>query len=260
MNTQQFTLKLSSNAFRDLKREYEFLVSRFENTPYECPAVLFLDSSNSVLLEDENGTSIAVLDRNSTRLLGDLKRALSRPAEVIDSNQAGCLSSLFYSECNYWIWYKWLLETCKHLDIAVPALFICDKMPSFISNLRGVCFPGGEVPYVTDVFIKLKKGEDMGLCIKTLLHELRHVWQHKCHNDWFSGYASFREEEADDYYRRYVEIDADAFAYLTLQNHGLSYILEDLGLARSKRIRERIAEIASDQPLYLSNLRAVDKP
>lgn len=260
INTKYFNLNLSSHAFHDYRKVYEYLISSYGNTPHDCPAVLLLDSTYSIPLRDEKGLNIAVINRNSPRLLGDLKRTISKPAEVIDSSMTGSISSMISSDCNYWLCYKWLLEICEYLDIAVPALFICEKMPPFIDNLNGVCFPGGEVPYVTDVFMKLEKGMDEALWIKTFLHELRHVWQHKYHNDWFNGYESFGKEGPGAYYSQFVEVDADAFAYKTLENHGVRFILEDLGLERSKLIRKRMAEISAEKPLYLSGLPIPNKP
>jgi outer membrane protein assembly factor BamB len=123
----------------------------------------------------------------------------------------------------------------------MPAFFLSDYLPGY----NGLVSPGGDNPNVSDVFVK--GDNDPVRTLGTMLHELRHVWQHTYHNDWFSGYQSFDKYDSsskDDYYEQYSEIDATAFQYWALHHLGFNFHLEDLG-------EKRILVGLSDQSILL---------
>lgn len=239
---------------KDYRDIYKYLTDRFGSNTEDCPAILLLTSAEPKMFEDRYGDSVIFLDRNAKTLKGDLKRSLSRPSEKIDDELVSKLQTLWNPTCNYGVWYLWLLEIGNALCIDIPAFFICDQMMPGISKLNGVVFPGDDKPFATDIILRVEQN-NTDWSLKTLLHEMRHVWQHKYHSEMFEGYGKYTESSKSTYSLQIAEIDADAYAYWVLAEYGNKYILDDLGEERCAAIQKRMREIAMvEQAPKLSHL------
>lgn len=185
------------------------------------------------------------MNRNSDNILRDLKKTLRRPEEKLTAEEVDQLGVLWNPDLNYSFMYRFVLDVCKYLDVTVPAIFFCSRMMDQFSELRGVVFPGN-APYVTDAFIKAEIS-DMSWCLKRCLHELRHVWQHQFHDDWFLKYYGYTETQKENYSFQQAEIDADAFAYWVMEANGFKWHLEDLGEERESALKKRMQEFSDIQ-------------
>ena len=228
---------------KDFREIYKYLTDRFANDIQNCPAVLFFTEAEVQMFEDSYGDSVIFLDRNSSTLRGDLRRALSRPSEKIDRELAAKLQTVWSPACNYGVLYTWLVEIGNALCVDIPALFLCEQMAPGITELRGAAFPGDDVPFVTDIVIRINK-DQTGYTLKTLLHEMRHVYQHKYYNEMFNGYNKYTVSEKKKYSLQVAEIDADAYAYWVLAENGVMFHMEDLGEEVCTAIKERMLEIS----------------
>lgn len=228
---------------KDFREIYKYLTDRFVNDIQNCPAVLFFTEAEVQMFEDSYGDSVIFLDRNSSTLRGDLRRALSRPSEKIDRELAAKLQTVWSPSCNYGVLYTWLLEIGNSLRVDIPALFLCEQMAPGITELGGAAFPGDDVPFVTDIVIRINQ-DQTGHTLKTLLHEMRHVHQHKYYNEMFNGYNKYAVSEKKKYSLQVAEIDADAYAYWVLAENGVTFHMEDLGEELCTAIKERMLEIS----------------
>ena len=243
-NKQTITISFFDHQEQDFSPVYKRLFEKYESDIDNMPAVLLLDNVSPMIIQNQYGDSCVILDRNSKRLVEDLDAILLKPITKVDNNYIRDLRKFWCPGDVYYVWYTWLMEICTYLQIKAPALFVCYFMPDPLSNLGGAVLPGGEEPYVSDIF--LKSSDNIEMMLKVLLHELRHVWQHKNHNAWFEGYFSYTPDNAEKYYFQKPEMEADAFAYWVLSKNGINFILEDLGEERSKVLREYMAKFDAD--------------
>lgn len=229
---------------QDFTALYNFLLSKYQGRE-DCPALLFLDDCNPSIIKDRNGLEAVILDRNSDNLKREIKNIIRKPGVVTDCK---AFETFWVSDNRYDILYRIVLDICSLLKIPAPAIFLSKRMPSTLKNgmeARGLSYPGDK-PYTTDIFVKGTM--DSPSIIKTLSHELRHAWQHKYHNDWFDDYST--EKSGNEYALQKAEIDADAFAYLYLEQYGMHYILSDLGETIFKALSKRMDEIR-EQKLFV---------
>ena len=231
--------EISRHKLRNCKPLYEELISTY-NGAQNCPAICFKHSGDPVMLQNKYGDKLILLSRNTKTPRRDLKQVInSRHVIPISSLQEQQLNAVWCSAYFYGPWYKTLLALCDYLKIDVPAFYIAAEMPLFAVNLSGAVFPGGDIPYSTDIFVRDQ--DQPFFLLKTLIHELRHVWQHTYHNEMFIGYSSYnRISDQDAYWKQPSEIDADAFAYWVLEKNGVSFILEDLGLERCRELHTQM--------------------
>ena len=232
---------LNTHKFHNYKPLYEELISAYSGMP-NCPAICFKHSGEPVMLQNKYGDKLILLSRNTKTPRRDLKQVInSRHVIPISSLQEQQLNAVWCSAYFYGPWYKTLLALCDYLKIDVPAFYIAAEMPLFAVNLSGAVFPGGDIPYSTDIFVRDQ--DQPFFLLKTLIHELRHVWQHTNHNEMFIGYSSYNSiSDQDAYWKQPSEIDADAFAYWVLEKNGVSFILEDLGQERCRELRTQMQE------------------
>lgn len=243
MSAVKFEFKPLTHTQKDYREVYKYLTNRFWNNTQDCPAVLLLTSATPQMFENFYGDRVIFLNRNSNALRGDLRRSLIRPSEKIDLEMGVELETLWSPNCNYGVWYSWLLEIGNALRVDIPALFLCDHMMPGITELRGAVFPGDAFPFATDIIILVEQ-DHTDQSLKTLLHEMRHIWQHKYHNEMFEEYYKYTVTAKDTYSLQIAEIDADAYAYWVLAENGTKYILEDLGEERCAAIKKRMLEIS----------------
>ena len=243
-------VNIDSHEQQNFTALYEKLLSKFADDS-NCPAIILLDDTEPMICRNSFGDSVLFLNRNSDTLLRDFKKTISKKEIIISEKNEMQLETFWSPECNYGIWYNWIWKVCKYLEIDMPAIYIVDRMPDAFSNLSGVVLPGNR-PYATDIFIRLDN--NIADTVKTCIHELRHVWQYKYHDDWFDDYHAFIPENREAYYMQTAEIDADAFAYWVLESNGIRFHLEDLGLTRSKALRERMGFFREMKQLKLNHL------
>lgn len=226
---------------QDFTALYNFLLSKYQGRE-DCPALLLLDNCNPSIIKDCNGLEAVILDRNSDNHKREIKNIIRKPGVVTDSK---AFETFWLSDNRYDILYRLLLDICSLLKIPAPAVFFPERMPSTLKNgmeARGLSYPGDK-PYTTDIFVRGTM--DSPSIIKTLSHELRHAWQHKYHNDWFDDYTT--EKSGNEYALQKAEIDADAFAYLFMEQYGVKYKLSNLGEKVYKALLIRMAEIRDER-------------
>ena len=225
---------------------YKWLLARYASEE-DCPALLLVDTPVRLFLQTEYGGKVILLDKNAGERVNNLKKIHSMKEQKIEKKIHAMLPSLWSPVYNYKVIYTWYLKICQHLHTPMPAFFLSDYLPGY----NGLVSPGGDNPNVSDVFVK--GDDDPVRTLGTMLHELRHVWQHTYHNDWFSGYQSFDKYDSsikDDYYEQYSEIDATAFQYWALHHLGFNIHLEDLGAKRCSVISARMEELQkTEKPL-----------
>lgn len=258
METIELKLDLKNHEQKDFSSVYKILVD-WSEARGDCPALLLLDDVPPMIIRYDEDSSIVILNRTSCRIERDLKKVLRKSEEKVEQNLFEKLKEVWHPSLAYKVWYRWLLEICSYLKIETPAVYFTKKKLGWFGSLNGTVFPGGDKPYATDVFITVDENNIL-YAVKILLHELRHVWQHKYHNDMFDGYFSFKRENSEQYYMQKAEIDADAFAYWVLEENGVKFILEDLGEKRCIKLREQMEHYrnAGEKAPVLFNLQKND--
>ncbi len=222
---------------QDFAELYRFLVRKYEG--YEdCPALLLLDECVPKILCDENGYEAVILNRASDDLKRDLKNIIRKPGVLTNVDT---FDTIWCPETCYRNIYNLVLDICNLLKIPAPAVFMSKKMPKIegiSKTVGGMAIPGDDL--VTDVIVQNTMDTE-GRIVKALAHELRHVWQHKYHNSWFDDYSA--KKRGEEYALQKAEVDAEAFAYLYMEQYGNYYILSDLGETIYKALSKRMDEI-----------------
>lgn len=248
-NRQRITVSFCDHTEKDFTKVYKKLLDNYADKTQTCPALLLLDKVDPMIVQSPDGDQAVILNRNSDRLLGDLKKILRKQELQLDRDALGGLYTFWCPEYHYYTWYTWLLQICEYLQISAPGFFICTTMPGALSYLRGAVLPGGSASYVSDLFLKASNNPLMGL--QVLLHELRHCWQHKYHPDWFEDYFSYTPDNAVNYFNQKVELDADAFSFWVLSTHGITFALDDVGTERSRQLRAYMTTYDADNTARL---------
>lgn len=144
--------------------------------------------------------------------------------------------------------YETALSISHQLDIDTPPILIADIFG--VSRTPSITFFNEETQSVLLIVLKLGTAPQM---IRYLAHELRHCWQNDHDRALFGD--SYKDPFIDGmkaYLRQPVEIDAEAFACLYLQQVGYSSdcISRLKGLSKDpdvlRLISERLKEIEKD--------------
>lgn len=97
----------------------------------------------------------------------------------------------------------------NRLKIPAIPLYIVKQMPTGYEKLVGMTLQNVEQKTTA---IMLNGTRDETMMINSLVHELRHAWQHMYHQDWFDDYNI--NLPLENYFDQITECDAAAYAYL----------------------------------------------
>lgn len=238
---QLLNWNLKKHGEQDFTQLYKTLLDKTQRQE-ECPALLLLDDCAPTIIQDENGYEAVILDRNSTNHNRELKNIIRKSGEVIDTKP---FDTIWFPLVDYRNMYNLVLDICKLLQIPAPAVFFSKGKPCITgikkeSNGYAITYKSLQV---TDVFVGSSFRSEQ--TIKTLAHELRHVWQHKYHNSWFDDYDC--DKTGDAYILQKPELDAEAFAYLFMEQYGVKYKLSNLGGKVYRALLIRMAEIRDER-------------
>ena len=164
--------------------------------------------------------------------------------------------TLFISDC-----YYFASAIGSYLNIQVPQIIITDGGMLHSGYARFEPGPDTEACYC--MYIYLKKGYDPFVLLKTLAHELRHVWQHQYKPEEFfsKGYDDPEETDYITYNLQLKEIDAEAFARRTITDvFGLPMELWDGTYIVDRAVKHaagkmRKVKIPEDKILYRKKRR-----
>lgn len=217
-NKKGVIINIDSHTEKDFLPLYKYLVSEYRGGS-DCPILLLTDNTDSLILKDETcfiPNEMIFLNRNSGTLLRDIKKMAKRRAEILASPRG--METMVSHTKHHHALYRIMVMICEALHIPAPALYIADQMPDKCQNLSGATFPGN-VDYCTDIFIKSEGSDTASFCCeaKALIHELRHVWQHKYRPELFDGYFEYKLSNKDAYALQPAEIDANAYSFLLMK-------------------------------------------
>lgn len=244
-------IDIDNHGFVDFTNVYKFLIDRYTPDDDSCPAVLFVDDTETMIYASEEGDEVIILNRESPDLRRDLRNIIRKTPIKLKRTEE---EQLPWNSClNYAAWYYEAYNICQYLKIEMPALWFYKNRLHGI-DLDNVCYSSEKSGYrVTDMFIRSDNISHPDTVLKMLLHELRHTWQHKYHNEWFEDYSFNRGEKDQDekYCLQKAEVDADAFAYWTMEQNGMRFSY-DPGSEQHMLIKYRMAEILEEEIMPLS--------
>ena len=236
----------------DYTAVYKLLLDKYQNSE-NCPALLMVDElPEPVFFRDKLGHGMIILDRNANNILRVLKKTIPKQEILLSDKELKDmkLDQIWHPDVKYKNIYSIAYQTCTSLQVDMPALYFVNKIPGH-ENLNGCAWPGN-APYVTEIFFKVRHGNTIGM-LRTLFHEIRHVWQHKYHNDWFDDYFQFSYDKKEEYYMQKAEIDADAYAYSVLERNNAEEFVQDEYMTKQmfEAIRARMEEINATENINI---------
>lgn len=226
----------------DMKNLYTELVQKYnrkEEKGLICPQIVIeQEIENEYLIKEDNLPAIifqkGLPEERILRIYDDVvKHFKFYPSSEFDDIHDTILN------------YSLALRVSDFLKIDCPQLLVVSEMEQ-IKNMSGLAIPcenGNNIG-----MILLKSGRIFAWKVKTLVHELRHVWQHQYHHKiYFSDYKfydRFSPFEKEKYSLQKAEIDADAFAY-RFMNECLEIPIRIEGFSSCQKVRDTIKERAN---------------
>lgn len=259
-----FKLIMQNHTANDFTKLYKYLLDKYSDNDL-CPAILLVDSKESMICQSNiYGVEVVMLDRNADNIMIDLKKIIRKAPENMSYENEKKLYPVWEPCVNYTVMYREAFNICQYLDIEMPALFFYREKcnPYFNTSVASQSEKSGWL--VTDVFVKIEKtGDNLG-AIKSLIHELRHAWQHKYHNNWFDSYKTYngknpKSKQNEEYSLQKTEIDADAFAYWLLEKNGIKYSFDDQ-VDMDRLLKERMRDIDNEwkDPIKLNSFKKIE--
>ena len=223
---------------KDFTKIYKFILEYYKDRD-SCPALLFMDygAQEPMYIKNIDGAEAIIVNRNSERLYEDIKRTVRKPAALY--YYAEDLRNVWDPDVDYQNIYGLLLIISDRLKIPAIPIYIAKQMFAGYEKLSGVTLQNAEQK-TTAIVLAGKRAEIM--LVKSLVHELRHVWQHMYHQDWFDDYNI--DLPLEDYFDQIPEYDAEAYAYLFLfRVCGIRWELHD----GKEKILQRVKELEKEE-------------
>lgn len=210
MNTVEYKKLMLNPAVaenKDFKKIYRYILKYYSDRG-PCPALIFMDDGvkEPIYIKNSDGAEAIIVNRRSERLYEDVKRTVRKSAVLCCDKD---FKGIWTPEVDYGFVYKVLLVISNRLKIPAIPLYIVKQMPTGYEKLVGMTLQNVEQKTTA---IMLNGTRDETMMINSLVHELRHAWQHMYHQDWFDDYNI--NLPLENYFDQITECDAAAYAYL----------------------------------------------
>lgn len=230
MEKKEFSYELSDIDMRDF---YTEILYRHESIPAFIILEETEDGSEILRGRMTNGNEIIYL-KNSENMFNILDEELeTKKAGVVD---APSFQDYDWSEKEVG---NWMLCTCKIADllnIRCPQIIFTPFEDGGNAGGKGAIFLPNKDQNADEMV-------NIGETFLSIAHELRHIWQHKHHPEWFKGYVHVEsDEDMEAYLNHRTEIDAEAYAR-KLAEMVLGVSLFSDGKKITKKLKNRAKEI-----------------
>ena len=221
---------------KDFTEIYKFILEYYRDRG-PCPALIFMDDGvkEPIYIKNREGMEAIIVNRSSKRLYEDIKRTVRKSAALCCDED---FKGIWAPWVDYGFVYMTLLAISKRLKVPAVPLYIVKQMPVGYEKLSGLNLQKKKQKTTA---IILNGTRDEIMMIKSLVHELRHVWQHMYQQEWFDDYNI--NLPLENYFDQITECDAEAYAYLFVF-HSCGIRLE-LSVGKEK-ILHRVSELEKE--------------